>query len=73
MLLGVCEFRKTSTGKAVFFLWAQIKSHLRLQHETVWHFESKRSGKVTVLRHGVHSSAVLFINNARSNNTGQSD
>ena len=54
MLFSICEFRKISVGKAVFFLRAQIKSHLRLHRETVWHFESKeRSGKITVLRHTV--------------------
>jgi len=56
MLLSFCEFCKIGAGKAVFFLGAQIKSHLRLHHETVWYFESKeRSGKVTVLCHGVHN------------------
>jgi hypothetical protein len=41
MLLSFCESRKISAGKAVFFVRAQIKSHLRLHRETVWHFESK--------------------------------
>jgi hypothetical protein len=74
MLLNICEFRKSSAGKAVFFLRAQIKSQLRLHRKTVRHFERKeRFGKDLVLRHGVHSFTVLFINNAKHNYTGQSN
>jgi hypothetical protein len=47
------SFMKISQEKAVLFLWAQMKLHLRVYPNPVWHFESKEClGVVCVLHHG---------------------
>jgi hypothetical protein len=48
------SFLKIGAGKAVLFSWTSIKLHLRLYHETMWHFERKKCRhKVCMLRGGV--------------------
>jgi hypothetical protein len=49
------SFVTIASEKTVIFLWAQMKMHLRLRHETVRHFGRKeRLGKVFVLYHTAH-------------------
>jgi hypothetical protein len=62
MLFSAGEFHKTRRKKGLTFVTGQIKLHLRVHRETMWHSESKdhlRKSELHVMKNSIYNPVSL--------------